>query len=92
MQTTDAKKPLLVDAHEDLAYNMVTFGRDYTHAAKTTRELERGGLAPEQTGDTLLGWPEYQHGHVAVIFATLFAAPLRHKLGEWDSPAMICSG
>lgn len=85
MQTIDANKTLLVDAHEDLAYNMVTFGRNYIRAAKTTRELERGGLAPEQTGDTLLGWPEYQEGRVAVIFATLFAAPLRHKLGEWDT-------
>jgi hypothetical protein len=23
-------KPILVDAHQDLAYNMIEFGRDYT--------------------------------------------------------------
>jgi membrane dipeptidase len=81
----DLTKMLMVDAHQDLAYNMVTFGRDYTRAAEVTRTLERGGLAPEKTGDTLLGWPEYQRGRVAVIFATLFAAPLRRKLGDWDT-------
>ena len=34
--------------------------------------------------DTLLGWPDYQQAKVAVVFSTLFAAPQRHKLGEWD--------
>jgi membrane dipeptidase len=81
----DLTKMLIVDAHQDLAFNMVTYGRDYTRAARVTRALERGGLAPERTGDSLLGWPEYQRGRVAVIFATLFAAPLRRKLGEWDT-------
>jgi membrane dipeptidase len=78
-------KPLLVDAHEDLAWNMLTFGRDYTRAAAETRALERGGLAPSANGDTLLGWPDYQQGRVALVFATLFAAPLRRKEGEWDT-------
>src|SRR5512139_3282282 len=78
-------KPLLVDAHQDLAWNMATFGRDYTRAAADTRALENGGLAPAQNGDTLLGWPDYQQGRVALIFATLFAAPLRRKEGEWDT-------
>lgn len=41
-------------------------------------------LAPQVNDDTLLGWPDYQQGRVAVIFSTLFAAPARHRLGEWD--------
>jgi membrane dipeptidase len=76
---------LLVDAHEDLAWNMLTFGRDYTRPAEATRELERGGLAPLHNGDTLLGWPDYQRGRVAVVLATLFAAPARRQLGDWDT-------
>ena len=32
----------------------------------------------------MLGWPEYQSGQIAVIFATLFVSPLRHKHGDWD--------
>ncbi len=75
---------LLIDSHEDLAWNMLTFGRDYTVAAAETRKREAGALAPLVNDDSLLGWPDYQRGHVAVVFSTLFAAPQRHKLGEWD--------
>ena len=75
---------LIVDAHQDLAWNMLAFGRDYTRSAEETRHLEQGGLAPQVNGDTLLGWPDYQKGGVAVVFATLFAAPIRRKLGDWD--------
>jgi membrane dipeptidase len=77
--------PIIFDAHEDLAWNILTFGRDYTHAVEETRKEELGTLAPQVNGDTLLGWPDYQRGKVAVVFSTLFAAPARHKLGEWDA-------
>ncbi len=80
-------QPLLIDAHEDLAWNALTFGRDYTRSAHETRrrEAQEGSLAPQVNGDTLLGWPEYQAGRVAVVFATLFAAPRRRKMGPWDT-------
>jgi membrane dipeptidase len=70
---------LIVDSHEDLAWNMITFGRDYIRAASETRRLEAGGETPLQNGDTLLGWRDYQQGQVALIFATLFAAPAHRK-------------
>ncbi len=78
--------PLLVDAHEDLAWNMITFGRDYIRSVVATRRLEseQGSLALEKNGHTLLGWPEYQAGQVAVVFATLFACPARLRHGEWE--------
>ena len=78
---------LIVDAHEDLAWNMLNFKRDYTRSALETRRLEAGGPAPTQNGDTLLGWPEYQQGNVAVVFGTLFISPLRAALGAWDTQA-----
>lgn len=74
---------LIVDAHQDLAHNILVYGRDYTLSAAEIRKQEAGGIVPQRNGDTLLGWPEYQRGHVAVIFSTLFAAPLRHKHGDW---------
>ena len=77
-------KRLIVDAHQDLAWNILTFGRDYTLSAEETRQREAGGLAPQVNGDTLLGYPDYIRGNVAIIFATLFAAPVRAKAGEWD--------
>jgi membrane dipeptidase len=76
---------LIVDAHQDLAWNMATFGRDYTLAAAETRRREAGSIAPLHNGDTLLGWPEYQRGEVALIFVTLFAAPVRWQEGPWDT-------
>ena len=77
--------PILIDAHQDLAWNILTFGRDYTLSAAETRKRELGTLVPQVNGDTLLGWPDYQRGKVAVIFSTLFATPTRHKMGEWDT-------
>jgi membrane dipeptidase len=76
--------PLIVDAHEDLAWNALTFGRDYSRAAHHTRDLERDTPVPGHNGNTLLGLPDYLRGGVAVVFGTLYAAPARFKFGEWD--------
>lgn len=70
---------LIVDAHEDLAYNILSYGRDYTLSAAETRQREQGTQIPIFNGDTLLGWPEYQRGQVAIVFSTLFAAPARRQ-------------
>jgi len=75
---------LIVDSHQDLAWNILSFGRDYTRSAHETRQLEVGSPAVEHNGDTLLGWPEYQAGRVAVIFSTLFASPRRHLVGNYE--------
>jgi membrane dipeptidase len=63
---------------------MLTFGRDYTRSAAETRRIEQGGPAPTYNGDTLLGWPDYQRGRVAVVFPSLFAAPARRREGDWE--------
>ncbi len=75
---------LIVDAHQDLAWNVLAFGRDYTRSAAETRRLEQGGEAPLRNGDTLLGWPEFQRGRVAVIFSTLFVTPA-HRREAWET-------
>jgi membrane dipeptidase len=66
--------PFIIDAHEDLAYNMLGRGRDYTVSALETRRRE-AGLDPSQQRDCLLGWSEYQEGRVALVFSTLFGDP-----------------
>lgn len=75
---------LIIDSHQDLAWNMLTFKRDYLRSVVETRQLESNTLIPERNGECLLGWPEYQRGNVAVIFSTLFAAPAR-KRELWDT-------
>ena len=76
--------PLIVDAHADIAYNMLKYGRDYTRSAAETRRLEAGSHTVQDNGDTLLGWADYQRGQVALIFATLFAAPIRFRTYETE--------
>ena len=76
--------PFIIDAHQDIAYNMLTFQRDYRRAAAQTRQAEQDTSTVNRTGHTVLGWPEYQAGQVAVIFGTLFNAPRRYQGGEWD--------
>ena len=75
---------LIVDAHQDLAWNILTFGRDYSQSAAKTRSSEMGSMTPFYNDDTMLGWPDYQKGQVALVFASLFATPKRFCMGEWD--------
>jgi membrane dipeptidase len=75
---------IIVDAHEDLAWNMITFGRDYTRSVGETRALEAGTETIMRNGHTLLGWAEWVKGRVGIVFATLFAGPARHRKGPWD--------
>jgi membrane dipeptidase len=74
---------LIIDAHQDLAWNTLTFGRDYTHSVTETRRLEAGTATPQHTGDSIVGWPEYQRGKVAVVFSTLYATPAKRQ-EAWD--------
>ena len=75
---------VIVDAHEDLAWNMVTFERDYTRTIEQTRQLEGAGPTVEHNGQTLLGWPDWIEGEVGLIFATLYASPEHMRYGPWD--------
>jgi membrane dipeptidase len=76
---------LIIDAHQDLAWNALSFGRDYSRSASGTRAAEQNGPVPAQNGDSLLGLPDYLQGSVAIIFGTLYASPIRHKFGNWDT-------
>lgn len=69
--------PIIVDAHADLAYNMLKYGRDYTRSAAETRKLETGSATVVDNEDCVIGWPDYQRGQVAIVFATVYAMPAR---------------
>jgi len=78
---------LIVDAHEDLAWNALTFGRDYSRAVAETRAAENGGPAVQRNGNALVGLPELLAGQVAVVFGTLFVSPAKQQSGAWDAQA-----
>jgi membrane dipeptidase len=76
--------PLIVDAHEDLAWNVLTFGRDYTRPAHLTRQLEQATATPAHNGQTVLGLDDYRRGRVAVVFGSLYATPVRRHTA-WET-------
>ena len=67
---------LIVDAHEDIAWNVLCFGRDYTRSAAETRARDSADVVAD-TGTAMLGLPEWLAGGVAVVFGTLYAMPER---------------
>lgn len=61
---------IVLDAHQDIAYNYLKYGRDYRRSALVTRTQEPAG-----TEAATIGLPEALTGRVALIFSTLFVAP-----------------
>src|SRR4249920_3138460 len=82
---TDVMKYLIVDAHEDIAFNMLCAGRDYRQSVHETRAREAASASSvrlrEHLGVSMLGLPQWLDGGVAVIFATVFTEPARSKFG-----------
>jgi membrane dipeptidase len=70
---------IIIDAHEDIAWNTLCFGRDYLHSAYDIRREEEEGPVEAINGVALLGLPEWLRGGVAVIGATLFTPPERRR-------------
>ncbi len=76
---------LIVDSHEDLAWSMLSFGRDYTLSSAEIRRREQGTPIPTYNDEAMLGYDDFQLGQVALIFASLFALPVRLRTGSWES-------
>ncbi|MCC7446689.1 MAG: membrane dipeptidase [Anaerolineae bacterium] len=70
-----ADPPIIVDGHEDIAYNTVGYGRAFTQSVYEKRRREAGTDIPRQTGTATTGLPEALLGRVGIIFGTLFTEP-----------------
>jgi membrane dipeptidase len=70
---------IIIDAHEDIAWGTLCFGRDYLRSAYDIRRDEDGGSVEAVNGVAMLGLPEWLRGGVAVIGATLFTPPERRR-------------
>jgi membrane dipeptidase len=78
----------IIDAHQDIAFNSITFNRDIRSSALEIRKNEKNTQIPEwNCGECVVGWPEFQAGEIAVIFATLWMPPWKYRGGEWDTQA-----
>lgn len=72
--------PFILDAHQDLAYNMTVLGRDYRLPNAETRLRDRqSGNEAYFGGGSLLGLPEYNAANVGLVFGTLFSVPERRR-------------
>jgi membrane dipeptidase len=76
---------IIVDAHQDIAYNALCFGRDYRTAALKKRQQELGTDIPASNGIAVSGLPEAIAGRVALVFATLFVAPRSVRPSPWSA-------
>lgn len=67
-----SKPYFVVDAHEDLAYNVFSLGRDPRLSAKQTRANE-----PQLTsnGTATVGLDDFLEGNVRLVFATIYVSP-----------------
>jgi membrane dipeptidase len=74
---------IIVDAHQDIAFNAICFNRDYRLSALKKRQLEANTLIPQKAGLATLGLPEALVGRVALSFATLFVAPRTKRDVPW---------
>ena len=71
----------IVDAHEDIAHNVLHYDRDVRYPLARIRELEMarvaaGCCAPGGVPETaLVSLREHQRGRVGLVFATIFTLP-----------------
>jgi membrane dipeptidase len=75
---------IIVDAHEDIAWNMLALGRDYSLSVKESRARESGSETAARRGEVLLGWPDWREGNVALTFGTLYAPP-EQSVEAWET-------
>jgi membrane dipeptidase len=76
---------LVVDAHEDIAWSALTWGRDVLRSALETRRLEANTETACQAGICMLGLPEWLAGRVAIVFGTIFPLPRGHGSPQVES-------
>jgi membrane dipeptidase len=75
-------KPIIVDAHQDIAWNKIALNRDFFESVAAKRARE--GTSPAHgEGSAVVGFPELLAGNVRVLFATLYVAQARPDRKGW---------
>jgi len=66
---------IIVDGHQDIAWNYFNNGRDFTRSAWDRRRHETDPVFLKRYGHSMVGLPEEILGRVAVVCGTIFDAP-----------------
>ena len=70
---------IVVDAHEDIAYNAIMHGRDFLRSAAETRQRE---VPPDpMEGSATTGLPDLLRGNVRFVFSTIYVSPASSPFG-----------
>jgi membrane dipeptidase len=75
---------LFVDAHEDIAYNIYCFGRNYATSAKQIRFQEQYTETPSRVGEATLGWQDWKQANTVMVCSTIFSMSKRYERGVWE--------
>ena len=72
---------LIIDGHEDIAYNALAWGRDIRLSAYAIREREAQGSTGHPVnpgGIAMSGLPELRRGGIGIVFGVIFTYPLHN--------------
>src|SRR5436305_1687728 len=72
---------LIIDGHEDIAYNALAWGRDIRLSAYAIRERETQGSTGHPVnpgGIAMSGLPELRRGGIGIVFGVIFTYPLHN--------------
>jgi membrane dipeptidase len=75
-------QPIIVDAHQDIAWNKIALGRDFLESVADKRTRE-GSTPVHGEGHAVVGLPELLAGNVRILFATLYVSPQRADRPHW---------
>lgn len=79
--------PILIDAHQDMAMNYISYRRDFRESLATIRAREAGGFAEQQNGVITSTLDGALKANVGLIFSTLFVNPPWESFGKvYNSP------
>jgi membrane dipeptidase len=84
-EPTPVSPAFIIDGHQDIAWNVLEFGRDPLLSAFVGRMEESGTSMQNLLGERISGYPEWLSGRIGIIFATLFVMPAHRAYGGFNA-------
>ncbi len=75
-----AHDPIVVDAHEDIAWNYFNNKRDFPESALSRRRRETDPVFLSRYGRSMVGLPDHLLGRIALVCGTIFVSPRWTKM------------